>query len=63
VFIEPLCYSRLPARLGFRPPDQALALPHFFLDGSVDREDESQAPLPPAPLAPEERKTLCLWPQ
>ena len=63
VFIEPLCYSRLTARLGFRPPDQALALPHFFLDGSVDREDESQAPLPPAPLAPEERKTLCLWPQ
>lgn len=62
VFIEPLCYSRLTAHLGFRPPDQALALPHFFLDGSVDREDKSQAPSPPAPLAPEERKTLGLWP-
>jgi hypothetical protein len=54
-FIEPLCYSRLIARLGFRPPEQALALPQFFLDGNVDREEKSRA----APLTPEERKTLA----
>jgi hypothetical protein len=57
LFIEPLCYSRLIARLGLRPPEQALALPNFFLDGSVDREDKSQAP-PAPPLSPEERRVI-----
>lgn len=57
-FIHPACLGRLSNALGLDPPEQRLAVPRFYLDGS-DGEDQSENSRQTSPLTEEERKKIA----